>query len=190
MKFLFACLWALTCTVSFLIGKNATNLDLPSRRPASVEKSIEVIGQKVDVLVGQEKRLKYTAKVDTGAESSSLHGEDIKVHWVIENKRSIPYVSFRTIDDQKNVQKYFRRVSKIDDVKNANGKMIRYYIKEKIFIQNKELEIDLSLTDRSDLTFKFLLGKNALNPLGLLVDTSKDTIIYDNPSPRYVYRKQ
>ncbi len=129
------------------------------------------------------------AKVDTGAESSSLHAENIKVHWIFENNRNVPYVSFRTVDEQKKFHDFFKRVSKIDDVKNANGKMIRYYIKEEISFQNKIVEIDISLTSRADMTFKFLLGKNALKSLDLLVDPDLDVIFYENSSPRYVYQK-
>ncbi len=187
MKVFLISLWALTCTLSFHAGKSMMFSNLPSRSPASVENNLEVIGQKVMVTLGTDKKLNYIAKVDTGAESSSLHAENIKVHWVSEKKRKIPYVSFRTMDDQQNHHRFFKKVSKIDDVKNANGKMTRYYIKETISYQNREVEIDVSLTNRSDLTFKFLLGKNALKTLTLMVDPTKDVIVYENSTPRYNY---
>ena len=140
------------------------------------------------MILGQDKKLAYIAKVDTGAESSSLHAQDIKVHWVAEKNKTIPYVSFRTLDEELKSHSFFKRVSKIDDVRNANGINVRYYIKESVSFQNRVVDIDISLTDRSDLTFKFLLGKNALRSLELMVDPNKDVIVYVNKTPKYVYR--
>jgi hypothetical protein len=190
MRFVLPGLWALSCLISFYVGKIPLSDKLKSRSPASIDEVSVVVGQKISVIFGADKGISYNAKVDTGAESSSLHALDIKIHWIKEKSRKIPYVSFKTVDDDMNTREFFRRVSRIDDVKNANGKMIRYYIEEKVTVLNKEIKTEVSLTDRSDLTFKFLLGKNTLKSLDLIVDTSKDIIIYENSSPRYVYRAE
>jgi hypothetical protein len=148
---------------------------------------MRIVGQTVDVSLGEKEKLQFKAKVDTGAESSSLHATDIKIKQVKEHGRLIPYVSYVAQDDTGVEKKFFRRVSRIDDVKNANGKSIRYYIKEKVSFEGETYVIDVNLSDRSDLTFKFLLGKNALRAGNIFVDPGMDVIVYENNSPDYVY---
>ncbi len=156
------------------------------RFPASVS-STSIVGQTVDVILGESEKMHYKAKVDTGAESSSLHATEIKVQMVKENGRPIPYVSYVTQDDNGVVKKFFRRVSRIDDVKNANGKALRYYVKEMVSFDGGTHEVDVNLFDRSNLTFKFLLGKNALRAGNVFVDPGMDVIVYETSSPDYVY---
>ena len=156
------------------------------RYPASVN-AMRIVGQTVDVTLGETEKMHFKAKVDTGAESSSLHATDIKVKQVKEHGRMIPYVSFVAQDDTGVEKNFYRRVSRIDEVKNANGKSIRYYVKEMVSFEGETYELDVNLSDRSDLTFKFLLGKNALRAGNTFVDPGMDVIVYENNTPDYVY---
>jgi hypothetical protein len=80
-------------------------------------------------------------------------------------------------------------VSRIDDVKNSNGTTIRYYVMERVWLHGVAYDIEMNLTNRKDMTFKFLLGKNMLRMGELFVDPNKDVIIYEENAPRYVYRE-
>lgn len=180
-------LWLLSCSFCFYAGKSwVTHEQSTGRFPASVS-TMNVVGQTVNVVLGDSEKMSFKAKVDTGAESSSLHATDIKVTKVKEHGQMIPYVRYTAQDDTGVEKKFFRRVSRIDDVKNANGKTIRYYVKEKITFEGETHELDVNLSDRSDMTFKFLLGKNALRAGNHVVDPAVDVIIYENSTPEYVY---
>lgn len=186
-KLLIGTFWILTCSFCFYAGKSVVSYEgSVGRFPASVS-AMSIVGQMVNVTLGDTEKMNFKAKVDTGAESSSLHATDIKVQRIKEQGRFIPYVSYVTQDDAGVEKKFYRRVSRIDDVKNANGKSIRYYVKEKVSFEGETYEVDVNLFDRSGLTFKFLLGKNALRAANVFVDPSLDVIVYENSSSEYVY---
>ncbi len=186
-KFLTFTCWLISCSFCFYAGKSmVSHNESVGRFPASVN-TMNVVGQTVNVILGESEKMNFKAKVDTGAESSSLHATDIKVTKVKEHGKMIPYVSYVAQDDSGVEKKFYRRVSRIDDVKNANGKSIRYYVKEKLTFEGQTFDLDVNLSDRSDMTFKFLLGKNALRAGNVVVDPAVDVIIYENSSPDYVY---
>ncbi len=188
MRWLACFLWVLSCSLSFYLGQLPGTQSNITRLPAStIDESMKLVGQQVYISVG-DGLLQFKAKVDTGAESSSMHATNIKMHLRYENKKRIPFVSYETIDENKKTHVFLKRVSRIDDVKSSNGKSIRYYITERIVLEGKYADIDVNLADRSDMTFKFLLGKSALLRLGVFVDPQKDIIVYDNDGPRYVYK--
>ncbi|MFL5785570.1 MAG: RimK/LysX family protein [Bacteriovoracaceae bacterium] len=187
MKFFLGLTWVLSSFLFFFVGRHSVETVASGRVPASAKP--KVIGQSVSVGLGDSQDLQYRAKVDTGAESSSLHAFDIKVHDVKEGKRIVPYVRYKTIDDQGRVHQFNKRVSRIDDVKNSNGTTIRYYVKERVWLHGVAYDIEMNLTNRKDMTFKFLLGKNMLRMGELFVDPNKDVIIYEENVPRYVYRE-
>lgn len=187
MKLIAFIAWIITSFGFYHLGQSSQVLSPTTRAPASI-KSINVIGQATDLVVGLDQKMIFKAKVDTGAESSSLHAFEIKVLSMKEHGRDIPYVSYKTKDDSHIITSHQKRVSKIDDVKSASGKAIRYYVKETIWFDGQAYNIDVNLVDRSDMTFKFLLGKNALTKMNHLVDPNMDVIVYENDGPRYVYK--
>jgi hypothetical protein len=187
MKFFLGLTWVLSSFLFYFLGRTSVETVVPTRAPASIDQ--KVIGQSVSVGIGETRSLQYRAKVDTGAESSSLHAFDIRVHDVKEGKRLVPYVRYKTIDDQGRVHQFNKRVSRIDDVKNSNGTTIRYYVMERVWLHGVAYDIEMNLTNRKDMTFKFLLGKNMLRMGELFVDPNKDVIIYEENAPRYVYRE-
>lgn len=138
------------------------NSDEPLRSIASVEKGI--LGTNELIMVGD---LEITAKVDTGADSSSLHAFDIQ-------KVGEDSVRFKTQDDKGRIYTLTRKISKEDLVKSASGSHMRYYIKENVTIGIKTFEVEVNLADRSHLSKKFLIGKNILG--NYFVDTSKEFI--------------
>ena len=187
MSWFLKILWVLSCAFSFYLGRLPDHINVVSRVPASLEVSRpQSVGQQIQIKLGAS-QIPFNSKVDSGAETSSIHATDIKITWREENHRKVAYVNFQIVDDEGKAHQLFRRVFKIDDVKNANGKNTRFYIREKIWIGDRFSEIDVSLIDRSTMTFKFLLGKNALIKFGFVIDPQKDIITYKNSGPEYVY---
>lgn len=103
-----------------------------------------------------------TVRVDTGAQTSSLHVDNIQR--IQLNKK--PAVSFDIHPEFHNVDKKVACKALLHDVrkvKSSNGiSEQRYVIKTKAVLGNHEWEIQITLTDRSDMTYLMLLGRQAL----------------------------
>jgi hypothetical protein len=186
MKLFLGPLWVLSAVLFFFLGHFSSEFPAPSihRGPASVVLP-KIIGQSVTVSLGDSGGVKYQAKVDTGAESSSLHAFDIQVYYV----KNVPFVSYKTKDDNGKVHYFKKLVTKIDDVRNSNGTTIRYYVHERVWLDEVPYDVEVNLSNREEMTFKFLLGKNLLRQAEFYVDPNKDVIIYEETAPRYVYRQ-
>jgi hypothetical protein len=144
-----------------------------NREPASTEDS-KLIGNLEEVHFGENKDLQFNAKIDTGAESSSIHAENIKTFTKFENGQAVLYVRFQTRDENFQTRIYTRPVVKVAEVKSALGTSQRFFIREKIWIGNAYHYVNVNLADRSHLKRKFLVGKNILDE-GYLVNTSLHT---------------
>lgn len=103
-----------------------------------------------------------TVRVDTGAQTSSLHVDNIqRVH--MDSK---PAVSFDIHPEIHNVEKTVRCTALLHDVrkvKSSNGvSEQRYVIKTPAVLGDHKWDIEITLTDRSDMTYLMLLGRQAL----------------------------
>ena len=142
-----------------------------NRCPASVVEK-KVVGHTEVVQLGVDKELEFHAKVDSGAEGSSLHAQDIKPF----NKNGKLYVKFKTQNQNGDEIELVRPVSRMAKIKSASGSSIRYYFKEMIWIENKSYLTEINLADRQGLTMKFLIGKNLLRH-GFLIDTAQSFLV-------------
>lgn len=104
-----------------------------------------------------------TVRVDTGAQTSSLHVDNIK-RIFLETK---PAVSFDIHPEIHNVEKTVSCQALLHDVrkvKSSNGiSEQRYVIKTPAILGNHQWNIEITLTDRSDMTYLMLLGRQALS---------------------------
>ncbi|WP_076419483.1 ATP-dependent zinc protease [Colwellia sp. UCD-KL20] len=110
-------------------------------------------------------------RVDTGAKTSSLHVDNI----VRFMKKGKPYVTFDIHPDIHNVSRLISCTAPLNDirkVKSSNGEAEqRYVIKTPITLGDKTWAIEITLTDRSDMNYLMLLGREALGDQ-FLVDPS------------------
>ncbi|MCP3428342.1 ATP-dependent zinc protease family protein [Opacimonas viscosa] len=104
-----------------------------------------------------------TVRVDTGAQTSSLHVDNIQ-RVLVDTK---PAVSFDIHPEIHNVEKVVRCTALLHDVrkvKSSNGiSEQRYVIKTLAVLGAHQWNIEITLTDRSDMTYLMLLGRQALN---------------------------
>ncbi|KZN68798.1 ATP-dependent zinc protease family protein [Pseudoalteromonas luteoviolacea] len=102
------------------------------------------------------------ARVDTGAQTSSLHVDNIKQI----NHKGKPAVEFDIHPEIHNVAKVIRCCAPIYDirkVKSSNGMSEqRFVIKTKAQLGRYIWQIEITLTDRSDMTYLMLLGRQAI----------------------------
>lgn len=162
-------LLTLSLSTHFMSFKNSEELN---RTPASEDSKL--IGNLEEVHFGENKDLQFFAKIDSGAESSSIHAKNIKPFHKMVNGKSVLHVKFDTIDQHYHVRTFIRPVVKIGEVKSALGVSQRYFIREKIWIGEEFHYVNVNLADRSHLKRKFLVGKNILDE-GYLINTALHT---------------
>lgn len=96
-----------------------------------------------------------SARIDTGAQTSSLHATNIQEI----DKHGCVSLCFNTVTGVK-VQ------SKIHDiryVRSSNGsRQKRYVVETTLKMGNRKWPFELTLSDRSDMTFDMLLGREAM----------------------------
>lgn len=109
------------------------------------------------------------AKVDTGAQTSALHVEDIEV---LPRGR----IRFRVVVHRTKRDRHVRvttRIQRRSRVRSSNGNYeIRYFVKTLMRLGSVDKEIEVSLTDRGKMAHRMLLGREALRG-DFVVDVSR-----------------
>lgn len=115
-----------------------------------MDKKIIVGATEFVVLKGAHKDNKLPARIDTGATRSSIHA---------------PLVKELNLGPMLRTKK----------VRNANGMTIRPIINVTFELKGKTIDAEFTVTDRSHMKYKLLIGRNALIK-GFLVDPSIDVV--------------
>ena len=115
-------------------------------------------------------------RIDTGAQTSSLHVDNIEDF----RRDGAKWVSFDIHPDIHNVERIVRREARIKDrriVKSSNGTSEKRYVVDTLIrMGNREWRIDLTLTDRSGMTYLMLLGRQAMADR-ILVDPGREYLL-------------
>jgi hypothetical protein len=111
-------------------------------------------------------------RVDTGAKTSSLHVDNIK-KLVIEGVHSVSFDIHPDSHNVKHIEKCQAPISDIRKVKSSNGTVEqRYVIQTPVILGKEEWSIEITLTDRSDMSYLMLFGREAIGTR-FLVDPSR-----------------
>ncbi len=107
-------------------------------------------------------------KIDTGAKTSALHAWDIHLY----HKQGVRYVHF-IVHPLQNDLRLTRKCSApvVDErtiMNSAGHKELRYVIRTPIVLGDCSWEIEISLTNRDSMTFRMLLGRDALKGMTLI----------------------
>ncbi len=115
-------------------------------------------------------------RVDTGAKTSSLHVDNIKRF----KKNGKPWVSFDFSPDIHDVSQVLKREAAVHDIrriKSSNGvSEERFIIKTLFEINGESWPIEITLSDRSDMSNLMLLGREGMKNR-VLVDPSERFLI-------------
>jgi hypothetical protein len=131
-------------------------------------KNKQLIGRLEEVSLTELDIIDITAKIDTGAYTSSLHCHDIvesdnKLEFYLLDPRHPAY------NEQKNI---FTNYTK-KKVKSSNGLTeYRFQIKTKIQFGKKTFNSQFTLTDRTKMRYPILIGRKTLSSK-FLVDPAK-----------------
>lgn len=116
-------------------------------------------------------------KVDTGAYTSSIHCHNIAVVNTAGGRR----VRFNLLDPDHahyNEKEFVLPIARAKYVKSSSGTSEkRFFIKTHILLFNELIELELSLTDRSDMKYPVLLGRKLLKKR-FVVDVARYNLSY------------
>jgi hypothetical protein len=125
-------------------------------------KSKQVIGWREWACLPQLHIDKIKLKIDTGARTSTLHAINIEPY----SSHEVDRVRFLVHPFQKNERgAVLCRANVVDlrTITDSGGKREhRYIIETHIILGSKIFTIEVSLTDRSSMGFRMLLGRSAL----------------------------
>lgn len=115
-------------------------------------------------------------RVDTGAQTSSIHVDNIEE---FERENDL-WVSFDIHPDIHNVDTIVQRQAKVKaqrHIKSSNAtRQKRYVIDTNIKLGDTEWLIELTLTDRSAMSYLMLLGRQAMEGR-LMVDPGEEYLL-------------
>lgn len=116
------------------------------------------------------------AKVDTGARTSALHAFDLEPF----TEDGVERVKFRVHPRQRNTAVEKLCTADLIDqrtVTDSGGHAEdRWVISTKLVVGTHTWPIEITLTERTDMRFRMLLGRNALEQ-GVLVDSSASYLV-------------
>ena len=135
-------------------------------------KNKKIIGRLESIALPELGIESLEVRVDTGAKTSSLHVDNIKKP-IIDG---VHQVTFDIHPEAHNVDRIVTCTAPISDmrkVKSSNGTSEqRYVIETTIVLGGESWAIEITLTDRSDMSYLMLFGREAIGTK-FLVDPSK-----------------
>lgn len=128
----------------------------------------DIFGWAEHVLVGRS-QLEMEAKLDTGADTSSIDASKIRRY---RSKNKKLWVDFRLSDDDSGrTVRYKKKLVRYAYIKEHEGpSQKRPVVQMTVCLGDHPMEIEVSLVDRSGFAFPVLLGRNALEGL-VVVDS-------------------
>ena len=130
----------------------------------------KIIGKRELVSILDLELFDLDVKIDTGADSNSLHCDDI----YIDDENFVHFTLLDKVHPAYHSKKIKMPLYKIKRVKSSNGTIqIRASIKVDILFFNKRYTTVISLTNRSDMKYPMLIGRKFLANR-FLVDVSQE----------------
>ena len=167
----------MVCPAPIIIEKIVSKADTTQVIDSQIQPSLKTAGRLnlpivggVESVVVDPSNFKYEARIDTGAESSSIHAENIQL---IE-RDSKRYVRFSMVNLETNeLLELERRLRRKVLIKQQHGEWERRYV-VKLWLTLggiKEL-VDVSLSNRAEFSYSVLVGRNLLTDTAI-VDVSQ-----------------
>ncbi len=130
----------------------------------------KIIGRREIISILDLELFDLDAKVDTGADSNSLHCDDI----FIDDEKFVNFTLLDEIHPAYHGKKMRIPLYKLKRVKSSNGVVqSRASIKVDILFFGKKYKTVVSLTNRSDMKYPMLIGRKFLSER-FLVDVSQE----------------
>ena len=153
-----------------------------TNKTAPAERSVALFGWMEYVCLPDLNLPLVKAKLDTGARTSAIHAENI----VLFNRDGVEWVRFQTLPDWDNPNMGFRTVEApvihVREIKNTSGiPEERLVIRTKARFGSRTWSIELSLADRTNMTFPMIVGRAALKNHAVAVHTRRTFLVSERP---------
>lgn len=166
----------LQCPEPQVIEKIVT-VPAPAAEPATATTAgkmhLPIIGA-VEWVTVEPGGIRMEARIDTGAETSSIHAENIQ----LEEKDGKRYVSFSLLDpasgEKVAIEQRLRRKVLIRQSEGEPER--RYVVRMWLTLGEARTRVDVTLTDRQFLDYPLLVGRNFLIDT-MIVDVSQQHLL-------------
>ncbi len=113
----------------------------------------------------EDKILSFEARVDTWAQTSSIHAENLKIENSEDKQKDNigKNISFEIINNSGQKEKITKQIVDVRSVKTSEWSELRYYVMMHIQVAGRMKNVLVNLNDRDDMNFKLLLGRNFLS---------------------------
>ncbi|SET59026.1 Uncharacterized conserved protein [Nitrosomonas marina] len=156
----------LLCSILLLaVGINAPSLALDGP-PAALEH----IDPHKKVITPEEYfwiegQARFSARVDSGAKSTSIHAIEIEVEDAADTMMDNvgKQVNFNIVNEEGKTWSLSRRISSVTKVRNSQGVEYRYNVPLRLGWNGINKTVDVNLRDRSKMTYKLLIGRDWMN---------------------------
>ncbi|NJM96534.1 MAG: hypothetical protein HC800_04405 [Phormidesmis sp. RL_2_1] len=150
---------------------------------------LPMIGWREKVALPELDIANVKAKIDTGARSSALHAFDIEFF----KRDGVDFVRFKVHPSQRNQKKIVAAEAKLFDsreVRNSGGQAERRpVIQTTVVVGVHQWPIELTLTNRDEMGFRMLLGRQAIRRR-FLVDSGQSYLQSSKPKTKLKGRKK
>ena len=120
---------------------------------------MEVVGYIESVDLPEIELFELDAKIDTGADSCSIHCDDIKIEGEM-----VTFLLHDEVHEAYHGKKITLPIHNIKRVKSSNGKSEeRIFIKSLIKLGCKTYQAEISLTNRENMKYPMLIGRRFLS---------------------------
>lgn len=129
------------------------------------------------VEIVQVQGLDYQARIDTGADTTSINAYDIEVDNEVPDLSANvgKLLHFSSANEKGDVQTIAARIVKVNTVRNVLGSEFRYVVRLAIGWGNYVKTVEVNLRDRSKMQFALLIGRNWLKD-DFVVDVSDEEL--------------
>lgn len=136
---------------------------------ASAQPKKTVLGFIENVYVG-ELALGMSAKLDTGADFSSVYAREIRTYKTRDREE---WVRFQLVGDDGRTINYNKKIIRTAYIKTKTGGNVeRPVVTLRVCVNGKSAVTPVNLADRSDFDHPFLIGREFLAPR-IIVDSSQ-----------------
>ena len=130
----------------------------------------KIIGRREIISILDLDLFDLDAKIDTGADSNSIHCDDIYV----DDEKFVHFTLLDEVHASYHGKKIKMPLYKLKKIKSSNGKVqLRASVQVTVSKKKKKYKTIITLADRSDMKYPMLIGRKFLTNR-FLVDVSKE----------------
>jgi hypothetical protein len=126
---------------------------------AAADSPRQIIGA-TEIIEIEPSKLRIKARVDTGAQTTSIHAENIEID-TTGDARGKP-IAFRLVNQQGQSSRVETHVAKQIVVRTSEGSERRYAVPLTLTLGQHSKTVLVTLNDRSEMRYRLLLGRNWL----------------------------